>query len=486
MARRPGRDRQLSETTADLCVIGAGAAGLTVAAVAGQLGLRTVLIERGEMGGECLNTGCVPSKALLAAAKAAQTVRTSARFGLEAGELRVDFAAVHRHVHGVIAAIAPHDSVARFEGLGVEVIRAEARFVGPRRLAAGNRSISGRRIVIATGSEPATPPIPGIEAVPHFTNETIFDNETLPDHLLIVGAGAVGIELAQAYRRLGARVTAIEAAAAMPRDDAELVASLLQCLAVEGIAIHQQTIIKRIEPSGAGVALTIEQQGSGRRIEGSHLLVAAGRKPRTADLGLDRTGVRYDENGIIVDRRLRTTARGVYAIGDVIANSPRFTHAGSYQAGIVIRNALFRLPAKANYAALPWVTYTDPELAQVGLTEVEARRRHADDIAVSRFDFAENDRAHAERETIGTVKIVSRRNGRILGASILGAHAGDLIQLWTLALGRGMKLRDIAGMIAPYPTLGEAGKMAAADFYKPKLFGRWTRLAVRALSHLPG
>ena len=466
-------------------MIGAGAAGLTVAAVAAQLGARTVLIERGEMGGECLNTGCVPSKALLAAAKAAQTARASQRFGIAAAEPTIDFAAVHRHVHGVIATIAPHDSVQRFESFGVEVIRAEARFIAPRQLAAGNRTIGARRIVIATGSEPAVPPIPGIESVPYFTNETIFSNDSPPKHLLIVGAGAVGIELAQAYRRLGAAVTVIEAAKPMPRDDAELVGTLLQCLAAEGVAIHQQTQIKRVEPNGAGIALTVEQGGRESRIDGSHLLVATGRKPRTGDLDLDRAGIRYGGAGIEVDRRLRTSARGVYAIGDVIAG-PRFTHAASYQAGIVIRNALFHLPAKADYSALPWVTYTDPELAQIGLTEGEARARHGQDVAVSRFDFAENDRAQAERETVGAAKIVSRRNGRILGASILGAHAGELAHMWVLAIQQGLKLRDIAGIIAPYPTFGEVSKMAAAEFYKPKLFGRWTRAAVRLLSRLPG
>jgi len=269
LARRPGRGRRLSDVAADLCVIGAGAAGLTVAAVAAQLGTHTVLIERGDMGGECLNTGCVPSKAQLAAAKAAQQIRTSDRFGIVAPEPKVDFAAVHRHVHGVIAAIAPHDSVERFEGFGVEVIRAEARFIGPRQLAAGNRTIAARRIVIATGSESAIPPIPGIESVPYFTNETIFASGTLPNHLLIVGAGAVGVELAQAHRRLGAKVTVLEAAKAMARDDAELIGTLLQCLAAEGIAMHQQTQITRVEPSGAGIALTLEQDGRENRIEGA-------------------------------------------------------------------------------------------------------------------------------------------------------------------------------------------------------------------------
>jgi pyruvate/2-oxoglutarate dehydrogenase complex dihydrolipoamide dehydrogenase (E3) component len=466
----------------DLCVIGAGSAGLSVAAVAAQLGVRTALIERGEMGGECLNTGCVPSKALLAAAHAAQAVRTSGRFGIEAAPPVVDFAAVRRHVQGVIAAIAPHDSVERFEGFGVEVIRAEARFTGARQLAVGNRTVAARRIVIATGSEPAIPPIPGLDDVPYQTNETIFDVEELPSHLLIIGAGPIGLELAQAFRRLGSAVTLIEAASAMPHDDPELARRLVDMLKAEGITLHERSKITAAEHGAAGVTLTIEARQI--RIEGSHLLVAAGRKPRVETLDLDKAGVAHGPQGITVDRRLRTTASGIYAIGDV-TSGPRFTHAASYQAGIVIRNALFRLPAKVDYAALPWVTYTDPELAQAGLTEPDARRQYGDDIAVTRLSLADNDRAQAERATEGSIKVVARGNGRILGATILGAHAGELIHLWALAIGQGLKLKHIAGMIAPYPTLGEIGKSAAAEFYKPKLFSPWTRRAVGLLSRLP-
>lgn len=470
----------MSSDAVDLCVIGAGAAGLSVAAVAAQLGAGTLLIERGEMGGECLNTGCVPSKALLAAAHAAQAVRTGGRFGIEAAPPVVDFAAVRRHVRGVIAAIAPHDSVERFEGLGVEVIRAEARFIGARRLAVGNRTIAARRIVIATGSEPAIPPIPGLDGVPYLTNETIFELEELPAHLLIIGAGPIGVELAQAFRRLGSAVTIVEAATAIPHDDPELARPLVQMLQAEGIVLHEGCNITAVEGGARGLTLISESL----RIEGSHLLVAAGRKPRVQMLDLDRAGVAHAPQGITVDRRLRTTAAGVYAIGDVTAG-PRFTHAASYQAGIVIRNALFRLPAKVDYTALPWVTYTDPELAQAGVPEAEARRQYGDGIAVTRFPLADNDRAQTERETEGLIKIVTRRNGRILGASILGASAGELIQLWALAIGQGLKLKHIAAMIAPYPTLGEIGKSAAAEFYKPALFSPWTRRAVRGLLHLP-
>jgi len=474
----------VSDLAVDLCVIGAGAAGLTTAAIASQLGVRTALVERGAMGGECLNTGCVPSKALLAAAKAAHAAREAHRFGVEAAP-RVDFAAVHRHVRDVIDAIAPHDSVERFEGLGVEVIRAEAGFLAPGRLVADGRTIQARRVVIATGSEPAIPPIPGIDTVPHLTNETIFDNDRLPEHLAIIGAGPIGIELAQAHRRLGAAVTVIEAARAMPRDDPELTSMLLGRLAEEGIAVHEHTEVKAIAPGEPGIVLTTEADGLQSRIEASHLLVAAGRKPRVEGLDLGRAGIAYGKEGITVDRRMRTSARGVYAIGDVVAGGPRFTHVGAYHAGIVIRNALFHLPTKADYAALPWVTYTDPELAQIGMTEADARRQHGASIAVTRFALAGNDRAQAERDAWGVVKVISRRNGRILGASILAPHAGELAHLWVLAIERGLRLSHIAGMLVPYPTWGEANKTAAAEFYKPRLFSSWTRRLVRALSWLP-
>jgi pyruvate/2-oxoglutarate dehydrogenase complex dihydrolipoamide dehydrogenase (E3) component len=468
----------------DICVIGAGAAGLTTAAITAQLGARTVLIERAEIGGECLNTGCVPSKALLAAAKAAHAVRTARRFGVNGAAPNIDFAAVRGHVRGVVDAIAPHDSAERFEGFGVDVVRAEARFVGPHEIAAGNRTIGARRIVIATGSGPAIPPIPGIGSVPYFTNETIFDSDILPNHLLIIGAGAVGIELAQAYRRLGADVTIIEAARAMPRDDPELVGMLLRLLADESIELHEQADIKSAELTRTGVALEVETDGRRTRIEGSHLLIAAGRKPRIDGLGLDRAGIRYNSRGITVDRRLRTTARGVFAIGDVI-DAPHLTHVAGYHAGIVIRNALFRLPARVDYAALPWVTYTDPELAQVGATEEAARRRYGGDVRVLRLPLAENDRAQAERQTAGIVKIVAHRNGQVLGASILAAHAGELAHLWVLAIQQRLSLKHVASILAPYPTWSEANKMAAVEFYKPRLFGAWTRRAVRILNWLP-
>ncbi|HEV2546703.1 MAG TPA: FAD-dependent oxidoreductase [Stellaceae bacterium] len=467
---------------ADMCVIGAGSGGLSVAAGASQLGMKTVLIERGKMGGDCLNYGCVPSKSLLAAAKRVKLARANAPFGLGGAAPAVDFAAVMRHVHQVIAAIAPQDSVERFEGLGVRVIKASARFLGPNEVAAGEVRVRARRIVIATGSAPVAPPIPGLDQVPFFTNETVFENEVLPEHLVIIGGGPIGLEMAQAHRLLGARVTVLEVARVLAKDDPELATLLVQRLRADGITIEEGAKIRRVERAGAGVAIILEDGSGERRIEASHLLVATGRRANLGDLDLKKAGIATSERGaLVLDRRLRTSNRRIYAVGDA-AGGPQFTHVAGYHAGIVIRNALFRLPAKVDYRALPWVTYTEPELAQVGMTEDDALKAHPGDVQVLRWPFHENDRAQAERETHGLVKVLARKNGRVLGASILGAHAGELIQSWGLAIAGGVKLSTIAGMIAPYPTLGEASKRAAGSFFMPKLFSERTRRIVRLLA----
>jgi pyruvate/2-oxoglutarate dehydrogenase complex dihydrolipoamide dehydrogenase (E3) component len=467
---------------ADICVIGAGSAGLSVAAGASQLGMTTVLIERGKMGGDCLNYGCVPSKALLAAAKRVKAARLNGAFGLSDTPATVDFPAVMRHVHEVIAAIAPNDSVERFEGLGVRVIRAAARFAGPRDIVAGDVAINARRLVIATGSSPAVPPIPGLDGVPFLTNETVFENNVLPEHLIVIGGGPIGLEMAQAHRLLGSRVTVLEAARVLAKDDPELAELLVQRLTADGVEILAGVRIRRIERAGSRIAAIIEDGAGERRIEGSHLLVATGRRANLAELDLAKAGIRTDERGaLVLDRRLRTSNRRVYAAGDA-AGGPQFTHIAGYHAGIVIRNALFRLPAKVDYRALPWVTYTEPELAQTGMTESQAMTAHPGDVQVLRWPFHENDRAQAERETHGLVKVLARRNGRVLGASMLGAYAGELIQPWGVAISGGLKLSTMAGFIAPYPTLGEVNKRAAGSFFTPRLFSDRTRRVVRLLA----
>ncbi|HYU12593.1 MAG TPA: FAD-dependent oxidoreductase, partial [Stellaceae bacterium] len=415
----------MTETlTPDLCVIGAGAGGLAVAAGAVQMGASVVLVERGRMGGDCLNYGCVPSKSLLAAAKLADGWRRGAEFGVLYQPPRIDFAAVADSVERVIARLAPNDSAERFERLGVRVIAAEARFVDGRTVEAGEALIRPRRFVIATGSTPVVPPIPGIDTVPNLTNETVFANRVLPGHLVVIGGGPVGIELAQAHRRLGAAVTVIDAGPLLPREDPELASRLTALLAAEGITLKPSVSIVGIEGDAGAITVAL---ATGERIEGSHLLVAAGRRADTAALDLPAAGIEASVRGITVDARLRTTNRRAFAIGDA-AGGPQFTHVALYHAGIVIRNALFRLPARVDYRALPWVTYTDPELAQAGLSEAAARR--AGTVRVLRWSFAENDRAHTERDTAGEVKIITSRSGRILGATILGAAAGDLILPW--------------------------------------------------------
>jgi pyruvate/2-oxoglutarate dehydrogenase complex dihydrolipoamide dehydrogenase (E3) component len=466
----------MTALTPDLCVIGAGSGGLAVAAGAAQMGASVVLVERGRMGGDCLNYGCVPSKSLLAASRLATAWRRGAELGIGYTPPHIDFAAIADSVARVIARLAPNDSVERFEGLGVRVIAAEARFVDPRTIRAGDHSVRPRRFVIATGSTPVVPPIPGLDRVPFFTNETVFANRTAPTHLIVIGGGPVGIELAQAHKGLGAAVTVIDAGPLLPHDDPELVALLAQRLSEDGIALKPSVGVAGVEHAGTGIVVTLT---SGERITGSHLLVAAGRRPNLAALDLAAAGIAAGAAGITVDRRLRTTNRRAFAMGDA-AGGPQFTHIALYHAGIVIRNALFRLPARVDYRALPWVTYTDPELAQVGLTEAAARKTGP--VHVLRWSFAENDRAHTERDTSGEVKIITGRRGHILGATILGAAAGDLILPWALAIAQRLKIGAMANLIAPYPTRGEAGKRAAGSYYTPSLFSPRTRRIVRLLA----
>ncbi|MHA1598060.1 MAG: dihydrolipoyl dehydrogenase family protein [Alphaproteobacteria bacterium] len=464
----------------DICVIGAGSGGLSVAAGASQMGATVALVERGLMGGDCLNTGCVPSKALLAAGHAAKAIDRAGTFGIHAGEASIDAAAVYGHVRDVIDGIAPMDSVERFEGLGVRVIQATGKFTGPAEVTAGDTVIRARRFVIATGSRALVPPIPGIDDVAYLTNETIFDGPDLPDHLLVIGGGPIGIEMAQAHRQLGARVTVLEMGSILPHDDGELVDVVRTQLLDDEIDIREGVTVVGVEKSGDGVAVLLQVDDRRERIEGTHLLVAAGRKANVDGLGLDLAGIDYSPGGIAVDARLRTSNKKVFAIGDV-AGGLQFTHVAGYHAGIVIRNALFRLPAKADYRAVPWVTYTSPELAQVGLNEDAARKNHGD-IRVLRWPYADNDRARAEHLCDGLIKVITTPKGRILGAGIAGAHAGELIGTWVLAVSKNMKIGDIAQMIAPYPSLGEISKRAAGSFYTPSLFGARTKWIVRFLA----
>ena len=465
---------------ADICVIGAGSGGLSVAAGASQMGADVVLLERGKMGGDCLNYGCVPSKALLAAGHKAEEFRTSAAFGIEAADPKIDFAKVNEHVHSVIAAIEPNDSVERFEGLGVRVIQEAGTFVEPREVKAGENSIHSKYFVIATGSSAGVPPIPGLAETPYLTNETIFELKECPAHLVVIGGGSIGCELAQSHRRLGARVTVLEMFNVLARDDPEAAEVVRLQLLREGVELREGVKIEGVSGSEGAISVTLDFEGETQIVEGSHLLIAAGRSPNVEGLGLEAAGISYSNKGIEVDARLRTSNKRVFAIGDV-SGGPQFTHVAGYHAGIVIRNAMFKLPAKADHRPVPWVTYTDPELANVGLTEVQAKESLGDDIQILRWPFAENDRAQAERRTDGFIKVIADRKGRMHGACIVGAHAGELIFPWALAVEKRMKVGAFAGAIPPYPTIGEVSKRATGTFYTPSLFSDRTKKIVRFL-----
>ncbi len=497
----------------DIAVIGAGSAGLSVANAAARLGLRTVIVERAEMGGDCLNAGCVPSKALLAAGRAAQAARGAGRFGVGLGEPAIDWAGVRAHVRGAIAAIAPVDSQERYEGLGCVVLRGAARFVAPDTLAValrgevtrpgagtlrgaggvggsgGERRLTAGRIVVAAGSRPVLPAVPGLADVLYLTNETLFALEERPGHLVVLGGGSIGLEMAEAHAALGCRVSVVEQGRIAAREDPALAEVVRAALLRLGVAVIEGVAVAAAERDGEGVALVL---ADGRRVAGSHLLVAAGRRPSLDGLELEAGGVRFSKKGVAVDRGLRSVSnRRVYAAGDVAdvagIGPLGFTHLAGHHAGVVVRGAVFRVPARVS-RVVPRVTYTMPELAQVGLTAEEARAA-GHDVEVLRWDMAENDRAVCEADTRGlALLVVSRgrlRGGRLLGAGIAAPHAGETIGLWALALGRRVGLAALAGMIVAYPTRAEAGRRAAGNFYTPRLFSGRTRRLARLLARLP-
>jgi pyruvate/2-oxoglutarate dehydrogenase complex dihydrolipoamide dehydrogenase (E3) component len=469
----------------DVAIIGAGAAGLSVAAISAGLGLKVALFERGAMGGDCLNYGCVPSKALLAAAHAAAEARRAHRFGVHLGEARVDWDGVRAHVDGAIAAIAPNDSVERFRGMGVDVVQASARFVARDTIEAGGRRYRFRRAVVAAGSAAIIPPIPGLGEAPFLTNETLFSLPEKPGHLVIIGGGPIGLEMAQAHARLGCRVSVVQSQSIAAREEPECVAPLRDALLADGVALHEGARVERVEPDGAGVAVVL---ADGARVAGSHLLLAVGRAPRLDALGLEAGGVAFGPRGVATNLALRSVSnRRVWAAGDIADPAglgPRaFTHVCSQHAGIIARAMLFRLPATLSYDALPRVTYTDPEIAQIGPTEAELRAAGHEGLTVLRWPLAENDRLVAEGRTEGLVKLVADAKGRLLGASLVGAGAGNMAGMFALMIGR--RLSGLAGAVLPYPTAQEAGKRAASEFYTPKLLSAPVKRFVGLLKYLP-
>lgn len=469
--------------TFDLAIIGAGSGGLSVAAAAAMLDVKVALIESHKMGGDCLNYGCVPSKSLLASAKIANHVRQAGSFGVHAGEPGVDIAGVMQHVAKVIKAIEPHDSVERFEKLGVTVFKAEAKFVNPYTVQAGDTLIRAKRFIVATGSSPAVPPITGLGKVPYFTNETIFNLTQTPRHLIVIGGGPIGCELAQAFLLLGVKVTMLEAFAILPRDEKDLVALLRVRLRKQGLSLYEQIKVNGVHEEDGEIKVKIEKDGHSQVLSCSHLLVAAGRKVNVGGLDLEKAGVDYTQKGIKVDARLRSSNKKIYAIGDV-AGSYQFTHVANYHAGIAIRNILFRMPAKVDYRVVPWVTYTDIELAHVGMLADEALKKdkHA---KVLTLDFAATDRAQAEDALDGKIKVIANKKGQVYGVSILGVHAGELLLPWSMLIREKKTLRSLTDVTVAYPTFSELSKRVAGEFYAPKLLSPFVKKMIRLLLKLP-
>ncbi|MEM9740379.1 MAG: FAD-dependent oxidoreductase [Pseudomonadota bacterium] len=470
---------------ADLVIIGAGSAGLSAAAGAAMLGLNVVLYEKGEMGGDCLNYGCVPSKALLSAAKTAQTVREANKFGIVASAPTTDWDAVKAHVHGAIATIAPVDSQERFEGLGVTVIREHAKFADKKTIVSATTRTTARRVIIATGSRAFIPPIDGLDQVEYLTNEDIFSVPQQPEHLIILGGGPIGMEMAQAFNRLGSQVTLVEMGKVLGRSDPDHAKIAADTLREEGVAILEGHKATRVQKTDTGIRLTTQSDEGGQSIEGSHILVAVGRKAVLDGLDLERGGVDHDGRTVTVKDTLRSPSNPrVWALGDV-AGDGQFTHLAGWHASVFVRRALFKSPSsKASSLPLPAVTYTAPEVAQVGLTEGEARAQFGDDVTASSFPFHENDRAIAEGHTKGEAKLIIRK-GKILGASIVGDGAGDILQLVSVAMSNGLKVRDLTNFISPYPTRAEVVKRAASAYFTETVFGPGAKRLVGLLQRIP-
>lgn len=470
----------------DIVAIGGGTAGLTVSSGAAALGARAALIEKDRLGGECLYTGCVPSKAIIRSAKVLSLMKRAEEFGLDRPDISFDFARVMASVRRVISEVGRHDDPEAFEKKGVVVIKGTARFVSPNRLEVDGRSIEAKKIVIATGSRTAVPPIPGLGEAGFIDHVRAFEMERLPRSIVILGGGPIGLEFAQVYARFGVEITVVEMLdQLLPREDGEVAALLQRLLEAEGIKVLVGTKATKVEKRGAAKAVAVEgKEGARAELVAEEIFVATGRRPNLEGLELEAAGVEADRQGVVVDEKLRTSRKHIFAAGD-ITGKYLFTHVAEYQARLVVRNALFpTLAAKADYRVVPWSTFTDPEVARVGLTEKEAREQYGDRVKVFRYSFADLDRAIIDREARGFIKIVSRPNGEVLGGHIIGPEGGELIQKIVTAMKEGVRVGDLARTIRLYPTLTE-GLLRAADFYYREKFAEW-RAKLRPLLRLIG
>ena len=447
----------------DLVVIGGGSAGLVAASAGAQINAKVALIEKDRLGGDCLHYGCVPSKSIIHAAQIAHNVKTASRFGIYTNEPTIKFEEALGHVHSVVDTIQGHDSTERFEQLGVEVIYGEGQFVDDKTFAVNGRKLTSRAFLIATGSHPAVPPVEGLKEAGFLTNEQIFSIKSRPETLAVIGAGPIGCELSQSFSRLGSQVTLISSRdVIMPKEDPEAARVVQRQIASEGVRIIPNARAEKVEIIGDKKHVTAGNE----KIVVDEILVATGRSPNIGSLNLEAAGVDYDKKGIKVDEKLRTTNKRIYAAGDVIGGY-QFTHVAGYEAGVAMQNALVFPTKKADYRVIPWATFTQPELARVGLTEKQARDRYGDDVYVLKQGFDGVDRALAEAAGYGFAKFITKGNGEILGAHIVGLHAGELIAEAVLAMSQNLKVSALQ-CIHVYPTLSEISSKAALQLTKQK------------------
>jgi pyruvate/2-oxoglutarate dehydrogenase complex dihydrolipoamide dehydrogenase (E3) component len=472
--------------TFDLIAVGGGTAGLVIAAGGAALGLRTALVEREALGGDCLWTGCVPSKALIASAKLAHRMRHAEQWGLTGASPAHAFRDVMERMRAQRARVAHHDDPQRFRDMGVEVVFGQAKLTSPTTVSVDGRTLTAKRIVIATGAAATVPHVPGLADVEYLTHATAFDQNTLPGHITMLGGGPIGLEFVQVYRRLGAAVTVVEMLPQLlPREEPDAAETLARALEREGVIVHLGARVERVESASDGQLVVCAKRESGDelRIPTDQIFVATGRRPNTQDLGLDAVGVELDRAAIKVDRALRSSVKNIWAAGDV-AGGPQFTHVAEYHAKLVLRNAVFPFTSKVDYSAIPMVTYTDPEVGRVGLTEREARDRHGR-VDVYRYELNDLDRAIVDGHDEGFVQIVTKTNGKIVGATIVGSSAGELLMPLVLSIKRGIKLPQLSQLVYPYPTMSEGIKRTADTFYRQKLAGAtgtWLKRVVRWLA----
>ncbi len=452
----------------DIIIIGGGSGGLAAAAGAAKLGAKVALIEKNKLGGECLWTGCVPSKALIHAATVASTIKKAKTAGIEVPSAKIHFSNIMDYVQNIIKKIQPHDSPERFRSMGVDVIFSNPQFETKHTIIVNDQKLYSKKFIIATGSRPFKLPIKGLEETGYLTNETIFENKKFPKTLLILGGGPIGVEMAQAFARLGSKVIVFERGEnILSKEDTTISKKIESILTKEGITILKNTEILKVEKKTGKKIITYKQNNNTTTINGDEILAAVGRTPNIEGLNLESINVEYDKRSIKVNKHLQTTVKNIYAIGDVNGKY-LFTHAAAYEAGIALTNALFHLPIKTDYTAMPWTTFTQPEIARVGMTEEEAKQKHSDAL-VFETGFETNDRAQTDDATQGFIKTITTKKGNILGVHIIGEHAGELIAEFVLAMRKNLKIQDIYKTVHVYPTLSGINAKIAGTFYEKKL-----------------